>query len=293
LTPALANEGWIVRRAVRRSSQKDDEVPIQSIGPMNDWQAALEGVHAVVHLAARVHHRDEENAAQLYRDVNIEGTLHLARCAAQAGVRHFIFLSTVLVHGRSNDGGPPFRETDTLTPRGLYGLSKAAAEAGLKALVQHNDMRVTVIRPPLVYGAGAKGNFALLARAVKAGIPLPLAAIDNRRAFLSVQNLNSFILHCLCHSSAQFEIFLVADREQVSTPEFIARLAKVAGAKSRLFPMPASLLSALLKISGRSEANDSLVGSLKLDLSKVASTGWQAPVTLDDGLKLALADSNR
>jgi UDP-glucose 4-epimerase len=289
----LANEGWIVRRAVRRSSQSDDEVLIQSIGPTNDWQAALTGAYAVVHLAARVHHRDEKNAAQLYRDVNIEGTLHLARCAAQAGVRHFIFLSTVLVHGRSNDCGPPFRETDTLTPRGFYGLSKAAAEAGLKALVQHGDMRVTVVRPPLVYGADAKGNFALLARAVKAGIPLPFAAIDNRRAFLSVQNLNSFISHCLCHPGEQFEVFLVADQEQVSTPEFIGRVARAAGVRSRLFPMPASLLSALLKISGRSEANDSLVGSLKLDLSKVASTGWQPPVTLDDGLKLALADSSR
>jgi UDP-glucose 4-epimerase len=293
LTPTLADEGWIVRRAVRRSSQSDDEVLIQSIGPRNDWQAALAGVHAVVHLAARVHRRDEKDAAQLYRDINTEGTLHLARCAAQAGVRQFIFLSTVLVHGRSNDGRRLFRETDRLTPRGLYGLSKAAAEAGLKALVQHNDMRVTVIRPPLVYGAGAKGNFALLARAVRAGIPLPFATIDNRRAFLSVQNLNSFISHCLCHPGGQFEVFLVADQEQVSTPEFIARLAKAADVRSRLFPMPVPLLSALLKISGRAEANDSLVGSLKLDLSKLNSTGWQPPVTLNDGLKLALADSNR
>ncbi len=292
LAPALAREGWIVRRAVRRSSQSDDEVLIQSIGPTNDWQAALAGVHAVVHLAARVHHQDEEHASQIYRDVNIEGTLHLARRAADAGVRQFIFLSTVLVHGRSNDGRPLFRETDSLTPRGLYGMSKAAAEAGLKALAQNSDMSVTVIRPPLVYGAGAKGNFALLARAVRAGIPLPFAAVDNRRAFLSVQNLSSFISHRLGHPGGQFEVFLVADEEQISTPEFIERVAKAAGTRPRLFPMPASVLSALLRISGRSEAHDSLVGSLKLDLSKVASIGWRPPVTLDEGLELALAGSN-
>jgi UDP-glucose 4-epimerase len=179
VVPALAREGWSIRRAVRKPEGMDDEVVIETIGPETDWQAALQGVDAVVHLAARVHHKHEEHAVQLYRNVNIAGTLHLARSAATAGVRQFIFISTVLVHGRSNEGRGPFSEDDVLTPRGLYGMSKAAAEAGLKTLARDSAMKVSVIRPPLVYGAGAKGNFALLTRAVNLGLPLPFAAIRN------------------------------------------------------------------------------------------------------------------
>ena len=240
LAPALAREGWAVRRAVRQPSGNNEEVVIESIGPVTDWTAALSGVDAAVHLAARVHHPNEEHAVKLYRDVNIEGTLHLARSAAKAGVRQFIFVSTVLVHGRSNDGRAPFSENDVLTPRGLYGMSKAAAEAGLKTLTQDGDMHITVIRPPLVYGAGAKGNFALLVKAVRRGIPLPFAAIRNHRAFVSVENLSSFILQRLAHADKDFDIFLVADQEQVSTPEFVERLARAAGTSPKLFLMPTS-----------------------------------------------------
>jgi len=150
LAPALVQATWTVRRAVRSPEGLDDEVVIDTIGPETDWQAALEGVDAVVHLAARVHHKHEEHAVQLYRNVNIAGTLHLARSAGMAGVRQFIFVSTVLVHGRSNDGRAPFSEEDVLTPRGLYGISKAAAEAGLRTLARDSDMKISVIRPPLV-----------------------------------------------------------------------------------------------------------------------------------------------
>jgi UDP-glucose 4-epimerase len=289
LSPTLARDGWSVRRAVRQPSASADDVVIESIGSETDWSNALAGVEAVVHLAARVHHPHEEYATEIYRSVNTEGTLHLARCAAKAGVRQFIFVSTVLVHGRSNDGRAPFSEKDDLTPRGLYGLSKAAAEAGLKTLAHEGAMNITVVRPPLVYGSGAKGNFALLAKAVKRGIPLPFAAIQNHRAFLSVENLASFIARRLLKPDGQFEIFLVADAEQVSTPEFIRRLARAAGKSPRLFPMPTQLLSALLAISGRQEAHDSLIGSLELDLSKAASTGWRPQVTLDEGLQHALS----
>ena len=292
LAPALAGAGWSVRRAVRTSSGAADEVVVESLGPATDWQNALDGVDAVVHLAARVHHQFEEHAVELYRHVNIEGTLRLARSAAAAGVSQFIFVSTVLVHGRSNDGRAAFRESDVLTPRGLYGMSKAAAEAGLNDLAQGSGMGVTVIRPPLVYGAGARGNFALLEKAVRRGIPLPFAAIDNRRAFLSVENLASFILHRLALRAGTFDIFLVADNEQVSTPEFIERMAMAARRSSRLFRLPRPLLAALLKVSGRTEANDSLLGSLELDVSKAAATGWRPRITLDEGLVRALRTFN-
>ncbi len=170
LVPVLAAEGWRVRRAVRTLSRSDDEVSIGSIGPVTDWQAALDGVEAVVHLAARVHHPGEESAGELYRAVNTEGTLHLARCAAAAGVRRFVHVSTVLVNGSSTDGRLPFREDDIPAPRGVYGNSKAAAEAGLKQLAETVDMRIAVIRPPLIYGAGALGNLRLLVRAIQRGI---------------------------------------------------------------------------------------------------------------------------
>jgi UDP-glucose 4-epimerase len=244
----------------------------------------------VVHLAARVHHPHEEYATDLYHSINTEGTLQLARSAAEAGARRFVFVSTVLVHGRSNDGRAPFSEADIPTPRGVYGMSKAAAEAGLKALAQESGMHITVIRPPLVYGAGARGNFKSLVRAVHHGIPLPFAAIRNQRAFLSVENLTSFVLQRLSRWDGKFEVFLLADEEQVSTPEFIRRLAKAAGATSRLFPVPAALLSALLKMSGQLEAHDSLIGSLTLDVSKAAATGWRPQVSLDEGLRLATSN---
>jgi UDP-glucose 4-epimerase len=197
----------------------------------------------------------------------------------------------VLVHGRSNDGRAPFSEDDVPTPRGLYGMSKAAAEAGLNTLARESDMKISVIRPPLVYGAGARGNFALLTRAVNLGLPLPFGAIRNHRAFLAVQNLSSFILRRLTHPdpASNFEIFLIADKEQVSTPEFIERLAKAAGKRPRLFAMPQDLLGSMLGIIGRQDTHDSLIGSLELNVSKAIATGWRPEVSLDEGLQLALS----
>jgi UDP-glucose 4-epimerase len=293
LTPVLEGEGWTVRRALRTPALTPNDVYIESIGSTTDWKDMLVGVDSVIHLAARVHHQNDEHAIELYRDVNIEGTLHLAHCAANAGVRQFIFISTVLVHGRTNDGRAPFSEGNVLTPSGVYGTSKATAESGLESLAaQGNKMSVTVIRPPLVYGAGAKGNFQLLTLAVKRGIPLPFASIHNRRAFLAVENLCSFIVQQLRRPGRSFDVFLVADEEQVSTPEFIRRLAGAVGIRPRLLPTPISVLSALLRVSGRPEARDSIIGSLELDVSKAAAAGWRPRVTLDDGLRLAVREQH-
>jgi len=290
LLPMLEVDRWNVRCAVRASSSLAQEVVVGSIGPQTDWSAALEGVDIIIHLAARVHHQHEEYAVKIYRETNVEGTLHLARSAAEAGVSQFIFLSTVLVHGRSNNGREPFSERDALTPRGVYGMSKAEAEAGLEVIAQQGKMRVTVLRPPLVYGSEAKGHFAQLAGAVKRGIPLPFAGIRNRRAFLAVENLASFILYRLSKVENSFDVFLIADQEQISTPEFVERVARAAGTRSRQFSLPTPLLSSVLAISGRQEMRYSLIGSLELDLSKVASTGWQPSLTLDEGLRRALAE---
>jgi UDP-glucose 4-epimerase len=260
------------------------------LGPTTDWQNALLGVEAIVHLAARVHNPNDEHAVDLYRSVNISGTLHLARCAAKVGVRHFIFVSTILVNGRTTEGRGPFREIDTLAPRGAYGNSKAAAESGLEAIAHDSGMRVTVIRPPMIYGAGARGNFKLLARAVNRGIPLPFASIRNRRAFLAVENLGSFVVERLAHGGGEFDVFLVSDDEPVSTPEFIRRLARASGTAPRLLPMPMSALNLLLRFSGRPEARDSIIGSLELDISKALATGWRPQITIDEALRHATED---
>jgi UDP-glucose 4-epimerase len=289
LLPVLERNGWAVRAAVRRPSGLQNEVVVDSIGAGTDWRAALAGVDAVVHLAARVHHPNDRDAEQLYRDLNIDGTLQLAHGAIAAGVKQFVFASTALVYGRNNDGRPPFSEDDELTPHNPYSRSKVEAEAGLKSLAQGHAMGVTVVRPPLVYGAGAKGNFALLVKAARLGVPLPFAAIRNRRAFVSVQNLASFIASRLSGASRGFDIFLVADEEQVSTPEFFKRLAKTAGGKARLVPAPAPLLGALLALGGRPDARQSLIGSLELNIAKALSTGWRPPLTMDEGLRLALS----
>jgi UDP-glucose 4-epimerase len=288
LAPVLTTNGLIVRRAVRKPFPDENTVIINAIGPQTDWNEALFEVDAVVHLAARVHHPREEHATEIYRSINTDGTLHLARCAAKAGVRQFIYLSTVLVNGSSTDGRPPFREEDPVEPRGVYGLSKAAAEAGLEAIAKDTDMSITVIRPPLIYGAGALGNFRLLVAAAKRGIPLPFGSIHNRRAFLGVENLASFIVHRLTHPGGKFDVFLVADDEEVSTPEFVRRIAKALGKKPRIVPFPLFALKALFRISGRSEAADSVAGSLEVDMSKAMKTGWRPPFSLDEGLRSTL-----
>jgi UDP-glucose 4-epimerase len=291
LAPVLTTNGMIVRRTVRKPSPHANTVIINAIGPVTDWNEALFEVDAVVHLAARVHHPREERAAEIYRSINTDGTLHLARCAAKAGVCHFIYLSTVLVNGSSTDGRPPFREDDHLMPRGVYGMSKAAAEAGLEATAKDTDMSITVIRPPLIYGAGALGNFRLLVTAVERGIPLPFSLVRNRRAFLGVGNLASFVLHQLNHPGDRFQVFLVADDEQVSTPEFVRRIAKALGRKSHIVPLPLFALKTLFRISGRSEAIDSVTGSLEVDMSKALKTGWRPQLSLDEGLQNALQNT--
>jgi UDP-glucose 4-epimerase len=288
LAPRLAANGMIVRQVVRKPSSHPNEFLIDAIDVQTDWSEALFEVDIVVHLAARVHHPREDDATELYRSINTDGALHLARSAGKAGVRQFVFLSTILVNGTSTDGRPPFCENDRPMPRGAYGRSKAAAEEGLRTIATESEMSVTVIRTPLIYGSGASGNFRLLVRAVERGIPLPFGSIANQRAFLGVENLASFVVHRMTQSRGSFDVFLVADNEHVSTPEFVRRIANALGKKSRIVPFPLSSLRAIFRLSGRSEANDSVVGSMQIDTSKALKTGWRPPLSLDEGLRIAL-----
>jgi UDP-glucose 4-epimerase len=288
LAPALAREGWIVRRAVRHGSATGDNVLIKSIGPTTDWGPALAEAEAVVHLAARVHHPNEEHADELYRMINTEGTLQLARSAARAGVKQFLYVSTILVNGSCTDGRPAFREDDEFAPRGVYGMSKAQAELGLKHLAQQSGMRISVVRPPLVYGPGAGGNFRHLVTAVELGIPLPLGSIRNRRAFVSVQNLASFISSWLSAENEKFAVYLIADQEQISTPEFIRRIASAMDRRAYLMPVPPKLLELAVRLMRRPELRDSLIGSMEIDISAALSTGWKPVISMNEGLRMAI-----
>lgn len=284
LSRSLDNRGWNVRRAVRNQSAIPTDVHVGSLGPDTNWDLALAGIDTVIHMAARAQNRSKGPDAEVYKSLNTEATLRLAECCAQAGVRHFIFLSSIFVNGNTTDGRAPFRESDPPAPKSIYAISKAAAERGLAHLSQSTEMKITVIRPPLVYGNGVAGNFGTLLRAVKSRVPLPFGAISNQRSFIFVGNLVSFIEHQLEYPQRGFEIFQVADSQQVSTPEFICHLGAALGVSPRLIPVPQPLLKLLFDLMGRPEAYDSIARSMVIETKKALSTGWRPPFSLADGL---------
>jgi UDP-glucose 4-epimerase len=288
----LASSGFIVR-AVGRSAPDPamlcEGITIGSLSAATDWSAALDGVSAVVHLAARAHlpPREQEAQRDSYYETNVATTHRLAVAAAASGVRHFVFVSSVAVHGASTEGRAPLRETDMPVPRTIYGDTKLRAEQDLQRL-DASGMAISIVRPPMIYGWPPRGSFRMLSHAIRRGVPLPLASIDNRRAFVAAENVASFIRHRLQGAASGCEPFIVADAEQVSTPEFARRTANAMGRPARLVPFPVGLLKWGLHLAGRGELVDSLVASLEVDITKAEATGWRPGVTLDEGLALAV-----
>ncbi len=291
LVPALEEKGWLVRRVLRKPPLGPEDVLVEYIDGNTNWDEALRDVDAVVHLAGRVHRFEPNGDHGSYRSLNRDGTLRLAQSAAAAGIDHFIYMSTISVNGsRTNDRGP-FREDDVPAPKGIYPISKAEAEQGLVAIARTSNLKITVVRPPLVYGPQALGNFRRLLAAIRLGLPLPFAAIHNRRAFVAIENLVSFIIHRLLHPERSFEVFLVADDEQVSTPEFARRIGKACGQHLRLFPLPDGVLHMFFNLLRRPEFGDSLLGSMEIDITKARNTGWRPKTGLDEGLLRAVQDN--
>lgn len=252
------------------------------------WQAALSGIDAVVHLAARVHVMRESASDPLaeFRRVNVAASLKLARQAATAGVRRFVYLSSVKVNGESGT----YTESHPPAPEDAYGVSKHEAEVGLRRIADETGLEVVIIRPPLVYGPGVRANFRALMRAVARGIPLPLGAIDNRRSLVASDNLADFILACLDQPAARNETFLVSDGEDLSTTDLIRRLARVMGRPARLLPVPASLLMAAATLAGQRDVARRLLGSLQVDISKARRLlNWAPRISVDEGLRRAVA----
>ncbi|MGB8274607.1 MAG: SDR family oxidoreductase [Alphaproteobacteria bacterium] len=285
---ALCARGFGVTAAVRGSGDFAAAIrciSVGEIGPETDWRAALADTDAVVHLAARVHVMRESAAdpLALYRRINVEGTRRLVEQAAQAGVSRFVFLSTIKVNGE-HTSGIPFREDDPPAPRDAYARSKRDAEQAI-AEVEGMRERAVVLRAPLVYGPGVKGNFLTLLKAVARGWPLPLGAIENRRSLIYAGNLADAVGQALVHGRAPGKRFMVSDGEDLSTPELVRRLARALGTRACLIRVPVPVLRLIGSLAGRSEAIERLAGSLTADISKIRSElGWRPPFGVDQGL---------
>jgi len=279
LSQALTTAGHRVRRAVRTlpGAASPDTIAVGDIGGSPDWTSALAGIEVVVHLAGRAHVMREEatvDPAAAYRRTNVTGTEQLARAAAAAGVRRLVFVSSIKVNGEATRDAP-FRKTDPPRPEDDYGRSKWEAEQTLAAIARETGLQVVVVRPPLIYGPGVKGNVARLMRIVARGLPLPLGSIDNRRSMIGLGNLCSALRACVEHPAAAGETFLVSDGKDVSTPELVRMLAAGLGTRARLLPVPQALLRLGAAVSG-SGALSRLVGSLSVDSSHIrARLAWR------------------
>jgi nucleoside-diphosphate-sugar epimerase len=256
-----------------------------------DWSSALGGVSDVLHLAARVHVIDDQSADPLdvYRRVNVAGTLNLASQAAQKGVRRFVFVSSIKVNGETSRPGQPFTADDLPSPLDPYAVSKLEAEQGLREIEAQTGMQVVIVRPPLVYGPGVKANFAALMRWVARGVPLPFGSINNVRSMVALDNLVDLLVRCIKHPAAAGQTFLVSDGEDVSTTELLHRTAHAMGKKAFLFPVPAWVLEQAASMLGKRELANRLCSSLQIDISKTRRLlGWNPPLKLDQGLKKAV-----
>jgi nucleoside-diphosphate-sugar epimerase len=290
LCPVLEQAGYRVRRALRSPSADAaaHDVVVGDIGPATAWDEALHGIDTVIHLAARAHVMRDATADPLaeYRRVNTLGTLALAQAAGRASVRRLIFVSSIKVNGEMTTQRA-FNEADAPQPVDPYGVSKWEAEQALCSAASCSGLATVILRPPLLYGAGVKGNFLTLLDAIACGVPLPFAMIDNRRSLLCVNNLVDAITCCINHPAAAGNTYLLADDEDVSTPGLIRAVADALGRPARLLPCPTSLLKLAGLLSGKSNAVSRLLGSLQIDSRKIRhDIGWRPRHDLAHGLRL-------
>jgi nucleoside-diphosphate-sugar epimerase len=292
LVPHLVNRGFTVRAVVRQAATMPasvEQVVIPDLREDVTWGDALNGVDAVVHLAARVHQVNETAANPLdeYRRANLAPTVRLARACGDAGVKRFVFLSSIKAAGER----ALYVESDAPEPADPYGVTKREAEAALQSIAAETKLEVVTIRPPLVYGPGVRANFHALMAAVSRGLPLPLGAVRNKRSLVAIDNLADFIATCIVHPAAANQVFLVSDGEDVSTADLIRRMGRALGKPARVIPVPAVLLSAAASVLGKSDVARRLLESACVDSSKARSLlGWTPVVSLDEGLRRVAAD---
>lgn len=286
----LADGQYDLTIAVRRALNTPSAVRTVQVADLTaetDWAEALQGVDLVIHAAARAHIMRDEVADPLaeYRKVNVEGTLNLARQAAAAGVKRFVFVSSIKVNGEQTFLDQPFCADDEPNPEDAYGMSKLEAEQGLWCIAKDTGMQLVIVRPPLVYGTDVKGNFASMNKLVAKGLPLPLGAVHNKRSLVALDNLVDLLVLCLEHPAAANQVFLASDGEDLSTSDLLRGVAQAMGKPSHLLPVPASLLQLGATLLGKKAMAQRLLGSLQVDISKTCDLlGWQPPLTVAQGL---------
>jgi len=291
LCEAILRHKMTVMAAIRSSVELPEGVKLTTVGEIDsqtNWTDALRNANIVVHLAARVHvmHNVGLDPLVKFRLVNVDGTLNLAHQAAEAGVRRFVYLSSIKVNGEQTLSGLQFTEHDKPAPVDPYAISKWEAEQGLLKISQESGMDIVIIRPPLVYGSDVKANFLTLMHWLHKGRPLPLGAIHNKRSLVALDNLVDLIITCLDHPSAANQVFLAGDGEDISTPELLRRLGLALGRPARLLPVPVSLLKAGAALLGRRDVAQRLCESLQVDISKARNVlGWNPPISVDEGLR--------
>ncbi|OQW88136.1 MAG: hypothetical protein BWK72_10385 [Rhodoferax ferrireducens] len=295
----LREDGFAVRAAVRTKLANPGAFDVIGVGDINeltDWETALRGVDVVVHLAARVHvmHERAANPLAEFRHINVQGSLQLAQSAYAAGVKRYIYVSSIKVNGESTMPEHAFTELDMPNPQDAYGQSKLEAETGLRLIAASTGLQVVIIRPPLVYGPGVKANFAELMRAVQKCWPLPLGAVHNKRSLVALGNLVDFIITCITHPKAANQTFLISDGQDLSTTELVRCMAHAAGVPARLLPVPVWALEWAGRLLGKGETVQRLTGNLQIDSSKARDLlGWEPKVSVQEGLRRAFAGDSQ
>ena len=263
-------------------------VTVGEIGANTNWKNALKDIDCIINCAGKAHLINKKNNANLYHLINTEGTKNLAEQAVKAGVKRLILLSSVKVNGESTDQitKHKFSHKNLSNPQDPYAISKLEAEKVLWKISLRTGLEVVVVRLPLVYGNGAKGNLARLIKLVKLGIPLPLGMIDNQRSMIGIDNLVDLLIHCIDHPEASGKTFLTSDGEDISTPELIKLIASSMGKKANLFPLPIFILKFLGTIFGKSDEINRLTGSLRIDNNYTKEIlNWTPPVSVEEGIR--------
>ncbi|MEZ8985184.1 NAD-dependent dehydratase [Vibrio cyclitrophicus FF160] len=288
VVPVVRKAAQIQPNSLFVNSQFVNSFAVSSIDSSTDWSGAFDGVDCVVHCAARVHqmNESEQDALAAYREVNTLGTLTLARQAADAGVKRFVFVSSIKVNGELSELDSPFEPDLSHTPQDPYGLSKYEAETELAQLAKDTGLEVVIIRPPLVYGPGVKANFLSMMRLIDKGIPLPFGAIKNQRSLVYLDNLSDLILTCCEHPSAPGRIFLVSDDNDVSTTQLMQTIAHAMGKSPRLIPIPMSWIQVGSSSLNKKHIAQRVCGNLQVEIGLTKEIlGWKPPVSFKQGIK--------
>ncbi len=298
LCMTMAEKGLSVRAAVRKTDKIEclssvEVVEIRDCGPSTDWSYVLKGIDVIIHLAARAHVMHETAADPLheFRRVNAEGTRNLAMQASRAGISRIVYLSTIKVNGELTHE-EPFNEDSPLAPQDAYAMSKWEAEDALHAISASSGLEIVIIRTPLVYGPGVKGNMLKLMKQINHGIPLPLGMITNRRSLISLENLVDILILSASRSECIGQTFAVSDGEDISTSDLVFLLSKAMGKKVRLIPFPSRLCSLFTRLAPSLKPTvDRLAGSLIVDSSRFRERmKWSPPQTISTGIDSMVSD---